>query len=107
MATMNGVRRTGQRVGLAGTTPPAGTGMMGTTPEGRSMAGYVPPANGPSGRGPVAQVPYGGMAANAPRGPGDGVRMPMPQQQLPMPAQPQFDPNDPRNAALAGYMNRG
>lgn len=108
-STMNGVNRSrigAVNRGMQGTQPPV-VGMMGTTATGGPQAA---PEYNPGARGGYAQpMAPGGQAAAMPRGPNDGVRMPMPQQpqQFQPPAQPQFDPNDPRNAALAGYMNRG
>lgn len=75
-----------------------GTGMMGTG---------VRPGGGMLGTNynhvdPNIQAQFDAQA----RANDHGVRPAQPPQpQYAAPAAPQFDPNDPRNAALAGYMN--
>lgn len=99
-STMNGINQTRAATGggLGGSAPRrVHAGMMGSIP-GAPLAPH----------GGFAQAaPQGGRAQYMPQSPNAGVRMPPPVQQsaVPQQAPPQFDPNDPRNAALAGYMN--
>lgn len=79
-------------------TPLPGTGMMGTHAAAFQGMQAPPAANG------FAQEKVNHAAYMAPR-PDTGVRPGVQGPQLQGPAPTQFDPNDPENAALAGYMN--
>jgi hypothetical protein len=105
-STMNGINaaRTG---GLEGTRrlPLAGQQPLPGTPLPQPQAGtYAQPQNPRQGlMGTAPALAGSGMYASAQ--PQTGIqpgRPPAPYQASPG---PQFDPNDPRNAALAGYMN--
>ncbi len=113
-ATMNGINQTRSALGrnssatagagMQSTQPAPVQGMMGTSPN-------VPSAAIGAGATPTNSVnSAGGMEPRARPNVNQGVAPPplartMPQ--MPVPQGPAFDPNDPRNAALAGYMNRG
>ena len=116
-ATMNGINQTRRSLGMqrvrqpAVNTAPAPQGMgsalagpaMAAAPRpaqglGFSNQGFAAPTRGPETRAATAQLyaPDGIEASFQPTPPAYGMQAP----------QEPFDPNDPRNAALAGYMNR-
>lgn len=103
-ATMNGVNRTRAAIGggLGGSQRRPVVGMMGSqqSPYGQAMGQQ----NGAQMETSAAPA----LGAYRPMNPANqGTRIPQQPtpSAVPQQAPVSFDPNDPRNAALAGYMN--
>lgn len=117
-ASMNGITQTRnalankRRMGMAGTeqAQQPGAGMMGTSPQPYALSqygGFVNPPQQPQQPQQGRQMASAGpvAAAGFTQDPNSGSRAGMQMPPQPQQAGPQFDPNDPQNAALAGYMN--
>lgn len=121
-SSMNGINQTRnalannkKRMGMAGTeqAAPPGAGMMGTSPQPYALSQYGGFVNKP--QQPQMAQAQGSSTMASPTGnygmsrfvqdDAGGSKAGMQGPQFQAPSAPQFDPNDPRNAALAGYMN--
>lgn len=101
---MNGINQA--RVAPGPRVPRAGGGLAGTSrydaniPSAQPMGPTQPPGVGMMGS--LQRQPNYAQTTTAQTGVQPGQQMPS---AVPQQAPLQFDPNDPRNAALAGYMN--